>query len=211
VREFHLDVHGQFAALLHDAHEAFTNDIRTPAKDELGVPWAAFEYRFERLVRKAFAIHVTDGNDETPVLPRENVVISVAGASPQQIERAHAAVHAMFEAAEVSPAFAARSAHKLESWDRAGFPPEQMPSNVEFDAAQLWLGIPDCVIESVFGSERPANASSLVDVFLPPVDRTPHQWLTRRCTRAVRTETPRTGLPADQALQPEVPWVGTLT
>ncbi|NKI97562.1 hypothetical protein [Rhizobacter sp. SG703] len=57
-REFHLDVHGQFAALMHDAHEAFTNDISTPAKDELGVPWAAFEYRFERLVRTAFAIHV---------------------------------------------------------------------------------------------------------------------------------------------------------
>jgi len=117
---------------------------------------------------------MTDGSDLTPVLPRENIVIGVAGASPQQIELARAAVHAMFDAAEVSPAFAARAAHKLESWDRAGFPPEQMPSNAEFDAAQLWFGIPDCAIEAVFGSERPANASSLVDVFVPPADRTLH-------------------------------------
>ena len=57
-REFQLDAHGLFAALLHDAHEAFTNDISTPAKAELGAPWAAFEHRFERLVRSAFAIHV---------------------------------------------------------------------------------------------------------------------------------------------------------
>ena len=117
---------------------------------------------------------MTDGSSTAPVLPRENLVISVAGASPQQIERARAAVYAMFEAAEVSPTFAARAAHKLESWDHAGFPPEQLPSNAEFDAAQLWFGISDCVIETVFGSERPANASSLVEIFLPPADRTLH-------------------------------------
>jgi hypothetical protein len=57
-REFQLDAHGLLAALLHDAHEAFTNDISTPAKEELGAPWAAFEHRFERLVRNAFAINV---------------------------------------------------------------------------------------------------------------------------------------------------------
>ena len=57
-REFKLDAHGLLAALLHDAHEAFTNDLSSPAKEEIGAPWAAFEHRFERLVRKAFAINV---------------------------------------------------------------------------------------------------------------------------------------------------------
>lgn len=117
---------------------------------------------------------MTDGSDTSPVLPREDLMISVAGATPQEIERAHAAVHAMFEAAQVLPTFAARAAHKLESWDHAGFPPEQLPSNAEFDAAQVWFGVSDCIIEAVFGSERPANASSLVEFVLPAAERTLH-------------------------------------
>jgi hypothetical protein len=117
---------------------------------------------------------MTDGSGAPPALHRGNLVISVAGASPQEIERARAAVHAMFEAAEVTPTFAARSAHKLESWGHAGFPPEQSPSKAEFDAAQLWFGVADFVIDTIFGSERPANASSLVEFFLPPADRMLH-------------------------------------
>jgi hypothetical protein len=57
-REFNLPSHGLLAALLHDAHEAFTNDLSTPVKAEIGAPWAAFEHRFERVIRSAFAIHV---------------------------------------------------------------------------------------------------------------------------------------------------------
>ena len=57
-REFRLDAHGLLAALLRDAHKAFTNDISAPATEELGTPWAAFQHRFERLVRNAFAINV---------------------------------------------------------------------------------------------------------------------------------------------------------
>lgn len=55
-REFDLDVSGRFAGLMHDAHEAYTNDMATPAKAEIE-GWAAFEGRFERLVRTAFGLH----------------------------------------------------------------------------------------------------------------------------------------------------------
>lgn len=59
-REFNLDVHGRFAALMHDAHEAYTSDLSTPAKAEVGQAWADFEARFERLVRNCFALHVAN-------------------------------------------------------------------------------------------------------------------------------------------------------
>jgi hypothetical protein len=117
---------------------------------------------------------MTDGRSPAPAHPRENLVLSVAGASQQQIERAHAAVDALFASAEVSPTFAARAAHKLKMWDSEGFPPEKLPSNAEFDAAQVWFAVPECVLDAVFGSERPPNASSLVEVFVPPTDRTLH-------------------------------------
>lgn len=55
-REFELeDPHALFAGLMHDAHEAYTNDVSTPAKGEIE-GWAAFEGRFERTVRSAFAL-----------------------------------------------------------------------------------------------------------------------------------------------------------
>ena len=117
---------------------------------------------------------MTDGQSPAPAVPRENWLLSVAGASPPQIERALAAVHALFASAEVSPAFAARAAHKLESWDAEGFPPEKLPSNAEFDAADVWFRVEECVIDAVFGSDRPPNASSLVEVSLLPTDRTLH-------------------------------------
>lgn len=55
-REYHLNCHGLFAALMHDAHEAYTNDLATPAKREIE-GWGAFEGRFERLVRSCFGLH----------------------------------------------------------------------------------------------------------------------------------------------------------
>ncbi|SHN13674.1 hypothetical protein [Rhizobacter sp. OV335] len=117
---------------------------------------------------------MTEGQSPAPVLPRQNWLLSVVGASPQQIERALAALHALFAAAELPPAFAARSAHKLKRWDAEGFPPEKLPSNAEFDAAQVWFGVEECVLDAVFGSDRPANASSLVEVSLLPSDPTLH-------------------------------------
>lgn len=51
------DVHGRFAALMHDAHEAFASDLSTPAKAEVGEGWAMFEGRMERTVRAAFALN----------------------------------------------------------------------------------------------------------------------------------------------------------
>lgn len=54
--EFELDVHAQLAALMHDAHEAFSGDMHTPGKSEIGLAWHEWEHRWERTVRSAFAI-----------------------------------------------------------------------------------------------------------------------------------------------------------
>lgn len=49
-----LDAHGQLAALMHDAHEAYTNDQSTPSKHEIGPGWDIFEERFADLVATRF-------------------------------------------------------------------------------------------------------------------------------------------------------------
>ena len=59
-REFNLDVHGQFAALMHDAHEAFVNDLASPVKDEIGATWHTLEGRFARVIRNGFALNVAN-------------------------------------------------------------------------------------------------------------------------------------------------------
>jgi hypothetical protein len=51
-----LSCHAQMAALLHDAHEAFTGDVATPVKQVLGTAWLAFENTQALLVREAFSI-----------------------------------------------------------------------------------------------------------------------------------------------------------
>ena len=55
-RLMHMDAHGLMAALMHDAHEAYTNDVSTPAKAEIE-GWHLFEHRIERVVRTAFGLH----------------------------------------------------------------------------------------------------------------------------------------------------------
>lgn len=55
-RTMHMDVHGWMAALMHDAHEAYTNDVSTPAKAEAGEGWHHFEGRMERTVRAAWGL-----------------------------------------------------------------------------------------------------------------------------------------------------------
>ena len=52
-----IDSHGLMAALLHDAHEAYCNDLSTPAKHQVGAAWDLFEHRLERTVRCAFGTH----------------------------------------------------------------------------------------------------------------------------------------------------------
>jgi hypothetical protein len=57
-RELHLDVHGQFAALMLAAHKAYVGDVSAAAEDEIGAPWNILENRFVRLVRNGFALNV---------------------------------------------------------------------------------------------------------------------------------------------------------
>ena len=52
-----LDLHGRMAALMHDAHEAYTQDLSTPAKGQVGDAWHNFEGRLQRTVLSAFALN----------------------------------------------------------------------------------------------------------------------------------------------------------
>lgn len=52
-----LDLHGRMAALMHDAHEAYTQDLSTPAKGQVGDAWHSFEGRLQRTVLSAFALN----------------------------------------------------------------------------------------------------------------------------------------------------------
>ena len=54
VKGMGLDCHAQRAALMHDAHEAFTGDVATPIKAALGVDWLAFENVHARMLRHTF-------------------------------------------------------------------------------------------------------------------------------------------------------------
>lgn len=55
-RELTTDVHARLAGLMHDAHEFVTQDLATPAKQQIGAPWHAFEQFWERQVRQAYAL-----------------------------------------------------------------------------------------------------------------------------------------------------------
>ena len=53
-----LDVHGRFAALLHDAHEAFSGDMHSPGKHAIGPDWHRWENHWASTVQTAFACRV---------------------------------------------------------------------------------------------------------------------------------------------------------
>lgn len=50
---FGLDTNGVLAALTHDAHEAYTGDLCSPAKAVIGEPWHQFEGTLEHACRMA--------------------------------------------------------------------------------------------------------------------------------------------------------------
>ena len=53
-----LDVHGQMAALMHDAHEAFIGDVTSPMKALLGSAMCRMEMRHANLMSLRFGYHV---------------------------------------------------------------------------------------------------------------------------------------------------------
>lgn len=57
-RRYSLNGSGLFAGLMHDAHEAYVNDMATPAKRQIE-GWSQFEAVFERMVRHAFGLHTS--------------------------------------------------------------------------------------------------------------------------------------------------------
>lgn len=57
-RELGLDHHGQFGALMHDAHECVAGDMHSPGKHVIGHPWYEWEHQWEHLIRAKFSLHV---------------------------------------------------------------------------------------------------------------------------------------------------------
>jgi hypothetical protein len=55
-REFGMRVHGLLAALMHDAHEAYTGDMSSPVKQVVGDGWRRFESEMEYAVRRSFSL-----------------------------------------------------------------------------------------------------------------------------------------------------------
>lgn len=53
-----LDAHGQLAALMHDAHEAYCNDLHPTTKKLLGSAWTDLEEHYQTQVRVAFGLVV---------------------------------------------------------------------------------------------------------------------------------------------------------
>lgn len=46
----------QLAALMHDAHEAYTGDVSSPVKWAVGPDWALFEAKHDKLVARALGM-----------------------------------------------------------------------------------------------------------------------------------------------------------
>lgn len=49
----------QLACLMHDAHEAYSSDMSSPAKNAIGLSWGVFETRQADIVRRQFGLLTT--------------------------------------------------------------------------------------------------------------------------------------------------------
>lgn len=76
-RELGLDVHGQLAALLHDAHEAYCGDLHTPGKRRIGAAWYSFERQLEGLVHSAFAINSAARHHEAAIKRADLMALAI--------------------------------------------------------------------------------------------------------------------------------------
>lgn len=75
-RKFRLGVGGLFAALMHDAHEAYCGDVATPIKRVVGDAWDRMEGRLKRAVRSAFALHAHHGQAAALIKQADLIALS---------------------------------------------------------------------------------------------------------------------------------------
>ena len=66
-------VHLRLAALMHDAHEAYTGDVATPIKRCVGDNWGFFEHRIERTLRSAWGLH-TAAHDHRAAIKQADLI-----------------------------------------------------------------------------------------------------------------------------------------
>ncbi len=71
-----MNVHGKLAALMHDAHEAYTTDLSTPAKGQVGEGWAHFEGRLQRAVLCAFGLHTATHKHATAIKQADLIALA---------------------------------------------------------------------------------------------------------------------------------------
>ena len=74
--ELHLDAHGQLAALMHDAHEVYCNDLHPTTKRLLGPAWAQLEAKYEGAVRSAFGLHTAYGVNAEAIRYADQVALA---------------------------------------------------------------------------------------------------------------------------------------
>jgi hypothetical protein len=76
-RELGLNVHGQFAALMHDAHEFVATDMHTPGKRRIGPAWHDWEAPWQQHMRSAFAMHAAATLYSEEIKRADNMALAI--------------------------------------------------------------------------------------------------------------------------------------
>ena len=76
-----LDAHGQMAALMHDAHEAFVGDVTSPMKGLLGSAMCRLEMRHANLMSLRYGYHVAMTNNAMELKMADLMALAVERAA----------------------------------------------------------------------------------------------------------------------------------